>query len=105
MTEPSSEDLSNLASKLVSFFNGLPQPEREFLADVLATAGNSDQLPDVEGFGLKSSDRMQAAILAQERAINNQQPGLGAKARDRRRASMDNIQKFLDITRSMDPRI
>lgn len=94
-----------MASKLVSFMNGLSQSEREFLTDVLATAGTSAELPDVEGFGLRNSDRTQLAILAQEQAINNQQPGMDGGARDRRRAGLDNIQKFLDITRSMNPKI
>lgn len=105
MTELSAQDMSTLASKLSSFMNDLSEPEREFLADVLASAGSGDQSPEVEGFGLRNSDRMQSAILANDQAINNQQRGMNGIARDRRRAGLDNIQKFLDITRSMNPKI
>lgn len=101
----SPEDLSTLASKLASFMDGLSEPEREFLADVLATAGATDRSPEVQGFGYKASDQVQRAVYAQQQAINNQQLASDRKSNDRRRAAMDNIQKFLDLTRSMNPNI
>ena len=84
---------------------GLSESEREVLADVLAMADTHDRAPDVEGFGYRRSDQMQMQILAQEQAINNQQLGSVGASRDRRRAAMDNMQKLLDITRSMNPTI
>lgn len=102
MAELSAEDLATLAGKVSSFMDGLAEPERDFLADVLATAGLGDRPPEVEGFGL-NSDRTQMGVLANEQAINSQQLGVSG-TNDRRRASLDNIQKFLDILRSANPK-
>ena len=108
MAELSGDELSTLAERFSSFVNGLADAEREFLADVLATAGAGESAEgeaDVEGFGLRRSDRTQQAIFAMEQAINRQEMGMVVGPNDRRRASMDNIQKFLDITRSMNPNL
>jgi hypothetical protein len=106
MAELSEPDLAALASKVSSFLAGLSEPEREFLAGVLAAASAVDESADVEGFGYRRSDQVQGAIYAQEQAINRLgSEGFDVAARDRRKAGMDNIQKFLDIVRSMNPQI
>lgn len=59
----------------------------------------------------RQSDRVQKQIYEMEQAINKEQitntdnSEAPTSETDRRRRSLDNIQKFLDILRNMDPKI
>ncbi len=103
MNELPEAELTDLAAALSAFVDSLPDGQAEFLAAVLAAAGS--ERSEVDGFGYRASDRTQAAILAQEKAVNAQDAAdRSYRTRDRRKASLDNIQKFFDLYRSFNPR-
>jgi hypothetical protein len=60
----------------------------------------------VEAPNEKRSDQVQKEINRQEQATNKEQADSSdSAAEDRRKAALDNIQKFLDIIRGMNPQI
>jgi len=90
-----------------SLQQAITRPDIERLKGQLQAIRNSSMSNDRKSqMQRRLADRKQAELEAQMHAIEaGASKDTSAAARDRRKAAMDNIQKLLDVVRSMNPQI
>jgi hypothetical protein len=128
VTELSAAEWNAFAHKVSSFAGTLSEQEREFLGKVLALAEAAERQAEKERIEASMKEAQEKADNAMDAAqtglwvgvvggvvggpsddwpprlkssVSSAAKSVQATARDRKRSSADNIQKFLDIIRSM----
>jgi hypothetical protein len=103
------DGMAALARKVSLFLAELTPDERALMVDLLGAASLGIRDAEVSGFSIglnMRANQQQIAVNRMESAADAADANPSSSgATDRRKAGLDNIQKMLDIIRSMNPQI